>query len=157
MGPPLSYVRIQSTGSLAATWERRLESPPPAVQSIGEASSLGDRRDSPVGDLIVLTTISISVRLRKLNGIEQCVMHIAQGITCISVGISLASLALPALNGMKAPSLNVTFQIANKFLAQGTVRNDFKQLSSCKRSQRTSATVARVRDTLQRRLRKSMR
>ena len=58
---------------------------------------------------------------------------------------------------LKAPSLNVTFQIVNKFLAQETVRNNFKQHSGCKRSQRTSATVARKRDALQRKLRKSMR
>ena len=58
---------------------------------------------------------------------------------------------------MKPQSLTVTFGIVNKFLTQGTVRNNFKQHSGCKRSQRTSATVARVRDALQRRLRKSMR
>ena len=51
---------------------------------------------------------------------------------------------------LKAPSLNVTFQIVNKFLAQETVRNNLKQHSGCKRSQRTSATVARKRDALQR-------
>ena len=57
----------------------------------------------------------------------------------------------------KGTSLNVSFQNVNRSLAQGTVRNYFKHHSGCKRIQRTSATVARVRGALQRRLRKSMR
>ena len=57
----------------------------------------------------------------------------------------------------EAASLYATFQIVNKFLAQGTVRNNFKQHSGCKRSQRTSAAVARVRYALQRTSHKSMR
>ena len=51
----------------------------------------------------------------------------------------------------KAPSRNVTFKIVNKFLAKVTVHSNFKQHSGCKRSQRASVTVARVRDALQRR------
>ena len=57
----------------------------------------------------------------------------------------------------KAPSRNVTLQIVNKFLAQGTVRNNVKGHSGRKRSQRTPAKVALVRDALQRSPHKSMR
>ena len=48
----------------------------------------------------------------------------------------------------EAPTRNGNFQIENKFPAQGIVRNNFKQHSGCKRSQRASATVARVRHAL---------
>ena len=73
-----------------------------------------------------------------------------------SVTMTQGKLRRP-FKAMKATSLNVTIQIVNKFLAQGTVRNNFMQHSGCKRSQRTSRTVARVRDALQQRLPQPMR
>ena len=49
----------------------------------------------------------------------------------------------------KALSRNVTLNIVTKFLARGTIRNNFKGHSGRKRSQRTSENVARVKDALQ--------
>ena len=57
----------------------------------------------------------------------------------------------------KAPSRSVVLNIVTKFLTQGNVGNQHKGRSGRKRSQRTSANVARVRGALQRSPTKSLR